>query len=154
MAKVNGTWKVFCISKIDLVVEDIHVSCKLQYIQWDNDFEIKPTYLPNCKKKEYTEACYLRKPCGIPNTIDWEIFVIKIFCQSTSTTKNEQAKCFLGKINGVNLFCRVVIAMKIKPDKSLASEVFFQQNSQSMVLCLIILYICKDVAICAMMHWW
>ena len=61
-------------------------------------------------------------------TVDWEILVIKNFRQSNSTTKIEQAKCFLGRINGISLFRRVVIAMKMKPGKNLASKIFFQRK--------------------------
>ena len=51
------------------------------------------------------------------DTVDWEIFVVKNFRPSPSTTKIKLTKYFLQRINGVSLYYRVVIATKIKPGK-------------------------------------
>ena len=50
------------------------------------------------------------------HTVDWDVFVVKSFCRSPSTTKIKPAKYFLPGINRVSLFrCMVVITTKIKP---------------------------------------
>ena len=53
-----------------------------------------------------------------------EIFIEKKFLAITSMTKIKPAKYFLRRINGVNLYCRVVIVTKIKPGENLIDEIF------------------------------
>ena len=66
----------------------------------------------------------------------WHLQVLQIgkfslrknFHRSPSTTKIKEANYFLGQINGVSLFRRVVIATKIKPGKNLTAEIFYQRK--------------------------
>ena len=41
-------------------------------------------------------------------------------------TKIKPAKYFLRRINGVSLYCRVVIAMTIKPHENFMDEIFYR----------------------------
>ena len=59
-------------------------------------------------------------------TIDWEIFAVKIFRRSPSTTKIKQAKYFLRRIIRIGLVPRVVLSTKIKQRKNLTGENFYQ----------------------------
>ena len=52
----------------------------------------------------------------------------KFFSRSPSTTKIKLTKYFLPCINGISLYCRVVIATKIKPGKNLADELFYRRK--------------------------
>ena len=55
-------------------------------------------------------------------------------------TKIKQAKYFLGRINGVNLFQPVVIAKKIKSGEHLIGEIFYQRKISDLqyVCCVVI----------------
>ena len=59
-------------------------------------------------------------------TIDREIFAVKIFRRSPSTTKIKQAKYFLRRIIRIGLVPRVVLSTKIKQRKNLTGENFYQ----------------------------
>ena len=48
----------------------------------------------------------------------------KNFRPSHSTTKITPTKYFLRRINGISLYCCVVIATKIKPGENLTDEIF------------------------------
>ena len=41
-------------------------------------------------------------------------------------TKVKPMKCFLQRINGVGLYCRVIIVTKIKPRENLTDKIFYQ----------------------------
>ena len=43
-------------------------------------------------------------------------------------TKIKPMKYFLRRINGVSLYCRVVIATKIKPRENLTDEIFYRRK--------------------------
>ena len=48
------------------------------------------------------------------NTVDWEIFIVKIFASITSMTKIKQAKHFLRRIIRVSLFTRVRTCQRVE----------------------------------------
>ena len=52
----------------------------------------------------------------------------KKFRRSPSTTEIKPTKYFLPHINGVSLYCLVVIATKIKPGENLTDEIFFRRK--------------------------
>ena len=61
-------------------------------------------------------------------TVGPKISVTKNFCRSPSMTKIKLMKSFLWHINGVTLYCPVVIVMKIKPRKNLTAEIFYRRK--------------------------
>ena len=66
----------------------------------------------------------------------------KKFRRSPSTTKIKPAKYFLQRINGVSLYCRVVIATKIKPGKNLTAEILYRQKIPDLRYILMHTYTC------------
>ena len=67
--------------------------------------------------------------CSLRSTVNGEIFVSKKnFRQSHSTTKIKPTKYFHRRINGLSLYCRVVLATKIKPGENLTDEMFYRRK--------------------------
>ena len=75
-----------------------------------------------------------------PITVDWKIFITKNFCWSPSTTKIKPTKYFLRRVNGVFLYCRVVIVTKIKLGENLTDEMFYQQKIPDLRYCMSVHY--------------
>ena len=61
-------------------------------------------------------------------TVNREIFVAEKFSAITLNDKIKPTKYFLRRINGVSLYCRVIIATKIKPRKHLTDEMFYRRK--------------------------
>ena len=56
------------------------------------------------------------------HTVDREFFIAEKFSPITFNDKIKPKKYFFQRINGVSLYCRVVIAPKIKPSENLTNE--------------------------------